>query len=466
MPHAPEINDLLHRFVEDRDALSEQEYAQLTEAVKGSPELAAQLRDQLTIDEALSQRLAIDRRQFDAQVQQRIADHLRGEDELNQQADELRSLALARLDRAAVEPASWSTLLAWGSALILLLAIGTGVWAWRHSQQAALLAEITEVQGQIVIHRFPKNNDEYARTGLSLQQGDQLSVADDASIALIWPDGTRVQLGGGTRIRLPETTAGKRVAIVLGNAAANVASQPSGHPMIFDTPHAQAIVRGTELYLHVQDDDTRLHVVEGKVELLELQTRDVQLVTGSQSATASSGSMVVLDTIRWPTSKQGLVYLFAASQRPVLARNGSLLRPTRLVPHDEGAAFNAAGEMELSGGWFEDEAADEAASRIRAAGAMSLEIVFAPEPAQDDGTRTIFASATTALRSGRSASPVSGCCCKRLDKDRSNWVLFQNLGSCRTWRSPAIAARSPPGSMAKNSARRHSPPHFLSKPPD
>lgn len=391
MPHSPEITALLHRFVEDRDGLSEQEYAQLTEVVKSSPELAVQLRDQLMIDEALSQRLAIDRRQFDAQVQQRIADHLRGEDELNQQADELRSLALARLDRAAAEPASWSTLLAWGSALILLLAIGTAVWSWRNSQQAALLAEVTEVQGQVVIHRFPKNNDEYARTGLSLQQGDQLNVADDARIALTWPDGTRVQLGGGTKIGLPETTAGKRVAIVLGNAAANVASQPPGRPMIFETPHAQAIVRGTELYLHVQDDDTRLHVVEGKVELLELQTRDVQLVAGSQSATASSGSKVVLDAIRWPTSQQGLVYLFAASQRPVLARSGSLLRPTHLTPRDEGAAFNAQRELELSGGWFEDAAAEEVAARIQAAGAMSLEIVFAPDPAQDDQTQTIFA---------------------------------------------------------------------------
>src|SRR5687767_4547593 len=104
MAISPDLADLLQRFVDDRDGLEEHEYAQLVAAVTQSPDLALQLRDQLVIDDVLSQRMAMDRRRFDAQVQQRIADHLRGEEELNLQADELRELALARVKEGPTEP--------------------------------------------------------------------------------------------------------------------------------------------------------------------------------------------------------------------------------------------------------------------------------------------------------------------------------------------------------------------------
>lgn len=392
MPQPTDITDLIRRFVDDRDGLEEHEYAQLVEAVKESPELATQLRDQLLIDDTLSQRLAIDRRHFDAQVQQRIADHLRGEDELNQQADELRSLALARLEGVPAEPAtSWSTVVAWGSALVLLLAIGVSLWSWRQSQQAALVATVAQVSGEVIIQRYPNASDVRAAVGQSLQVGDVLHLPDEASMALTWSDGTRVQLGGGTQISLPKTTAGKWLSISLGDVAASVAPQPAGRPMVFVTPQADAIVRGTELYLHVQASNTRLEVAEGTVELVERQMQDVQLVGSSQSATAILGERITRTSIRWPTSQQGLVYLFAGGQRPTLVRSRSLLQRSRLEPQGDGAAFNSQGELALSGGWSEDTiAAADVAARIQSANAMSLEVAIAPSQPADDQPRAIL----------------------------------------------------------------------------
>ena len=391
MPDLSDINELLRRFVDDRDGLQEHEYAQLAEAVRQSPELALQLRDQLIIDDVLSQRLAIDRRHFDAQVQQRIADHLRGEDELNQQADDLRSLALDRLKVAPAEPSSnWSTVIAWGSALVLLLAIGVSLWSWQHSQQVGLLATVEEVTGRVLVKRYPHGSDFVVEAGQSLRPDDGLIVPDEGSISLTWQDGTRVQLGGGTQISLPVTSAGKRVSVDVGDVAASVAPQPASRPMIFTTPHANAIVRGTELYLHVQPGDTRLEVMEGKVELIEHDTQHAQPVQSFQEATASSGRNVVRSKIRWPTSDQGLHYLFAASRPASLLRSGSSWRASRWE-QGEGVAVNSAGELELSGGSGTDPVAGAVVSaQIRATNAMSLELVFAPTATGDEQPRAII----------------------------------------------------------------------------
>lgn len=392
MPDLSDINELLLRFVDDRDGLQEHEYAQLAEAVRQSPELAQQLRDQLIIDDVLSQRLAIDRRHFDAQVQQRIADHLRGEDELNQQADELRSLALARLKVAPAESTfNWSSVIAWGSALVLLLAIGVSIWSWQYSQHAALVATVAEVTGDVLVKRFPNASDQPAEVGDILQANDGLIVSDDASIALTWNDGTRVQLGAGTAISLPTTTAGKRISVDVGDLMASVAAQPPGRPMVFTTPHADAIVRGTELYLHVEPHDTHLKVMEGKVDLIEHDTHDSQLVQSSQEATASAGKKVAKSEIRWPTTQQGLVYLFSASRPNSLLRAGSLWRSTHFEPGG-GAAVNSQGELELSGGTFTDVVGGAAvAAQVRFRRGMSLETVLAPAAPEGDQPRTILA---------------------------------------------------------------------------
>ena len=124
-----DVQNLIERFLEDRDSLTEREMAELIEALRKSPELLERFQGQLVVDELLNQRWAIDRQDFVAQIEQRIHDSSR-DDELEQQVDEMRSLASAEWDqwRDNVERKqnAWRWLAL--AAALLLMAGGVGGW--------------------------------------------------------------------------------------------------------------------------------------------------------------------------------------------------------------------------------------------------------------------------------------------------------------------------------------------------
>lgn len=391
MPSPSEsLAELIRRFVDDRDALDEHEYADLTAAVQASPELAAQLRDQLVLDDLLSQRLAIDRRRFDAQVQQRVADHVRGELELNTQADDLRSLALARLDAPRDGRGSWSTWISLSLAMSLLGILATGAFLWQQYKVGSLVATVESVEGTVIVRRVPSDNDQYAAADLVLRLGDRLLVPADAAVVLRWSDDTRVTISGESDVSLPVTNTSKRVSLELGELTASVARQASGQPMIFATPHADAIVRGTELRLRVIANETRLNVTEGKVELVEHTSRDSQLVAAAESAVASPGEKIALEAVRFPASQQGLSYLVSAGQQ--LVRRTGRLSPTELVVAADSAAISESGELQLGGGYLIDtQAAEMVAAQLRESDESTWEIVLGADEPPDARLRTIVA---------------------------------------------------------------------------
>src|SRR5260221_9793586 len=92
-----DIQPLIDRFLEDPDGLSEPELAALVKEVEASPDLAEQLREQLVVDELLAQKLAPERQNFPAQMEQRVGDLAQGEEELLEQINAMRDLAVAQL---------------------------------------------------------------------------------------------------------------------------------------------------------------------------------------------------------------------------------------------------------------------------------------------------------------------------------------------------------------------------------
>jgi hypothetical protein len=64
--------ELIARWLDDRASLTEDEAAELVRLLSDDPALAQQVKDQLATDELLSRRLAVDRRNFENQVAQRI----------------------------------------------------------------------------------------------------------------------------------------------------------------------------------------------------------------------------------------------------------------------------------------------------------------------------------------------------------------------------------------------------------
>src|SRR5205823_3675228 len=90
-----DLDFLVHRYLEDRSGLSDDELDALIAALRADPELADSLRDQMLLDDLLAQKLSLDRRNFVAQIEQRIADLKRGQDNIHKQVADLSSMAAA-----------------------------------------------------------------------------------------------------------------------------------------------------------------------------------------------------------------------------------------------------------------------------------------------------------------------------------------------------------------------------------
>src|SRR6266576_758317 len=90
-----DLDLLVQRYLEDRSSLAAGELDELIAGLRADPELALSLRDQLLLDDLLAQKFTLDRRNFVAQVGQRIADFERVHEDLNQQVADLRSMAAA-----------------------------------------------------------------------------------------------------------------------------------------------------------------------------------------------------------------------------------------------------------------------------------------------------------------------------------------------------------------------------------
>ena len=85
------------------------------------------LREQLMVDFLLAEKLTLDRRNFLAQVEQRIADHHAAEEEIDAQVLELRELAAAQLELPAQRRRHSAWLQGVLAAAVVLLAAGVFV---------------------------------------------------------------------------------------------------------------------------------------------------------------------------------------------------------------------------------------------------------------------------------------------------------------------------------------------------
>src|SRR5881227_2933068 len=123
-----DINLLLHRYLDDRSALDARELDDLIAALRADPELASSIRDQLLLDDLLAQKLTLDRRNFVAQVEQRIADLNRGQTELSRQTADLRSMAAAERLGSPLARWRWTGLML---AMSVVMIVGGSIFAAR-----------------------------------------------------------------------------------------------------------------------------------------------------------------------------------------------------------------------------------------------------------------------------------------------------------------------------------------------
>lgn len=163
----------------------------------------------------------------------------------------------------------------------------------RPTTTVAAIAELTSIEGEAELVRGDERLPAKAET--ALLEGDGLQLAPSGRAAFTYPDGTRVELRGGSAVVLT-TAAGKRVALAQGQLTARVAKQPAKEPMAFTTPQGEARVLGTTLRLGV-GAGTRLEVEEGKVCLTRSIDRKAVDVAGGYFAVAAPGVELVAQPI-------------------------------------------------------------------------------------------------------------------------------------------------------------------------
>jgi len=152
------------------------------------------------------------------------------------------------------------------------------------------VAKVERVEGEAYV--LAPTGKVAAKGGEILLPGQGLETSGAESWAvLVYPDGTRIEVGGDTDLRELRADGGKRIYVAKGAVRAEVAKQPAGQPMVFATPHGEATVLGTTLRIVVESDPkkgTRLEVEKGKVQLKTLAGKTA-LVESGHFAVAATG---------------------------------------------------------------------------------------------------------------------------------------------------------------------------------
>jgi hypothetical protein len=395
-----DIDLLTHRYLEDRDNLSVRELDALIAALRADPELAGRLRDQLLLDDLLAQKLTLDRRNFVAQVEQRIADLNRGQTEISRQTADLRSMAASERMGPGLARWRWTGLML---ALSLVLIVGSSILAVRLLvPHAPAIATVTDVIGTVAIEQ--NGESEAAEKDGALEAGQRIVVSRGASIALKYEDGTELKIKGDSAVTMgsekPEAI--KQIRIERGEIVANIKPQLAG-AMRFTTPHAVAVAPMSLLRLVVTDESTQLDVSEGKVQLNRIADTRTIPVAANESGMASRDTLG-FRALTWPDRRDGLAYLFSPLEsakeenKPLtVVRNPETrsLRVTPLEPHGAASLLESRWFYELNGGYLKStDAGPDIFKTSRGGSELTLEAVFSPASMEQTGPARIVSLAT------------------------------------------------------------------------
>ena len=203
-----------------------------------------------------------------------------------------------------------------------------GLWFWNEKDKSGAtpvaIASLLEKQGNVTLER---NGNLYnINKGAPFYAGDGLRTENGSRAVVSYPDSTRLKLAANTTITLqpiirgqgaevgnrsPDTqpsalqstaynlNSSKIVQIAGGILSADVAKQPEGLPMVFQTHNARATVLGTRLEISVLDGSTRLRVEEGRVSLQRTDGTSIEVGAGHEEMVVSAAKCAS-DTVEIP----------------------------------------------------------------------------------------------------------------------------------------------------------------------
>jgi len=201
---------------------------------------------------------------------------------------------------------------AWLLAAAAVIAIAMGVIFLRGERD---LATVIRVQGTV---RHAGGGT--AAVGEEVPVGAGLETLGPASAAsLQFPDGTRVDLNGSTRVSRLDGAGGRRIRVEAGRVTVD-----TGRPLAVETPQGEARVLGTRFTVSVGAGATRLEVNEGKVRLTRRDGKAVD-VPRAHFAVAASGVELAAKPLA-PKASPGGAFIAAMPPKSWRSVPGARLR--------------------------------------------------------------------------------------------------------------------------------------------
>ena len=197
-------------------------------------------------------------------------DHLRAFVEANVLEEEIRSAVVASVEREAVGPfvdrdklsGTGRQGLAVVFAVLAVLVVAGIVLAW-NAREYGVKPIVASTRGVVEIVR----DDRWipATLGNIVKPGERIRTASDgALVELRLSNGTSVHLAGATELAVPRPKDPRTFQLKRGVVRCVVAEQPSGRPLVFQTPHAELIALGTTFDLVAAAVESRVRVEKGQ----------------------------------------------------------------------------------------------------------------------------------------------------------------------------------------------------------
>ncbi|MDB4944120.1 MAG: hypothetical protein JWP97_3654 [Labilithrix sp.] len=189
--------------------------------------------------------------------------------------------------------------------------------------------------------------------GTRIAEGTELRTGDGSEASLAFDSGTRVTLGGGSRVQLVQQSARKQFALEAGSLTAQVAKLRAGERFLVSTSDAEVEVRGTVFRVSVAPGEpsceggtpTRVDVTEGVVVVTQ----------GGAAHRVAAGE-------HWPSCLAPTATASPPSPAPVAARSSALATGGR-APASAPAPSAASPSSHLA---EQNDLFDEAMRRKRA----------------------------------------------------------------------------------------------------
>ena len=135
------------------------------------------------------------------------------------------------------------------------------------------VAEIVLVTGKVSVRLTPEDFFKNAKARQTLVVGDVIKTGPNGRASILLREETQIKVASNTTLIIKDVTAHKEKAgalktlLKLESGEVWTRSKGSGEGLMIETPNATAAIRGTEWSISVRDNESKVIVSEGKVQM-------------------------------------------------------------------------------------------------------------------------------------------------------------------------------------------------------